>query len=67
MRCYACQRNLNDYESTLRSAVSGEFLDMCKKCLTDLDIITVQNKSNPDEYSPDDDDLDIEGDTDELN
>lgn len=60
MRCYSCNKNLNDYESTLRSAVSGEFLDMCKKCLSDLDISTLQNKSNPDEFPPDDEDYDEE-------
>lgn len=40
MRCCACNRNLNDYESTLRSAATGEFLDMCMKCLDGLDIAT---------------------------
>jgi len=41
MRCYSCQRALNDYESTLKSATTGEYLDMCNKCLKDLNIKTV--------------------------
>ena len=60
MRCYSCNRALNDYESTLRSAVSGEFLDMCKKCLSDTDIQFIQSKNNPDEIIVDDEDFDEE-------
>ena len=41
MRCYCCNKALNDYESTLRSATTGEFLDMCTSCLNELDIDTV--------------------------
>lgn len=41
MRCYCCQRALNDYESTLKSAVTGEYLDTCNKCLKDLNIKTI--------------------------
>lgn len=41
MRCYCCGRALNDYESTLKSAQSGEYLDTCMKCLDGLDIETV--------------------------
>lgn len=38
MRCYCCNRNLNDYESTLRHAESLEFIDTCMSCLDGLDI-----------------------------
>ena len=41
MRCYCCDRPLSDYESTLRHAVSLEFLDTCNKCLEGLNIPTV--------------------------
>jgi len=40
MRCYCCNRVLSDYESTLRHAETGEFLDTCMKCLKDLNIPT---------------------------
>ena len=53
MRCCCCNNNLNDYESTLKSAATGQFLDMCKKCLQDLDIQTLSNPNEPDEASPD--------------
>lgn len=48
MRCVCCNRNLNDYESTLRKAETGEFLDTCLKCLEGLGITTIGRK----EFSP---------------
>lgn len=41
MRCVCCNRNLNDYESTLRHAEHGYFLDTCNKCLNGLGIPVV--------------------------
>lgn len=38
MRCYCCNKPLSDYESTLRHAVSREFLDTCVVCLDSADI-----------------------------
>jgi hypothetical protein len=54
MRCYCCDRNLNNYESTLRSAQTGKFLDMCKSCLKDTGIEVLSNKHNADEALPED-------------
>lgn len=51
MRCCCCNENLNDYESTLRGAKTGDFLDMCRKCLKDLNIEILPNKNNPDDPS----------------
>jgi len=48
MRCVCCNKNLNDYESTLKSLATGDFLDMCKKCLEGLDIKTMKNTHDPD-------------------
>ncbi len=33
MRCYCCQRLLNDFESTRKSKTTGEYLDMCNACV----------------------------------
>jgi len=41
MRCFCCDKALNDYESTLKSGSTGEYLDTCLKCLRDLEIETV--------------------------
>lgn len=55
MRCCCCNSNLSDYESTLKSATTGEYLDMCKKCLKDLDIPTMKNTIDPDVPPPEED------------
>lgn len=31
-RCYACDKILNDYESTRKSAVTGQYYDLCNTC-----------------------------------
>jgi hypothetical protein len=36
MRCYCCDKNLSDFESTRKSATTGEFLDMCNKCYSTI-------------------------------
>jgi len=32
MKCICCNKNLNDFESTRRHAITREFLDMCNSC-----------------------------------
>jgi len=32
MRCKACNSELNNFESTRKSSVTGEFLDLCNTC-----------------------------------
>lgn len=34
MRCVCCNKMLNDVESTRKHADTGEYLDMCNKCLS---------------------------------
>jgi hypothetical protein len=43
MRCICCDRNLNDYETTRKHAVTGDYLDICNKCFRDIsnDVPTV--------------------------
>lgn len=38
MRCQCCNRNLSDVESTRKHAETGEYLDICNRCLDGLDI-----------------------------
>ena len=33
MRCQACDKNLNDWESTKKNEVTGKYEDLCSKCL----------------------------------
>ena len=42
MRCQCCDRNLSDYESTLRHPETKEFLDICNKCLVDIPIVPIE-------------------------
>lgn len=59
MRCCCCNRNLNDYESTLKSEVSGDYLDMCTRCLKGTNIATIGREDlNPNE------EIDVEFDND---
>lgn len=37
MRCISCDSILNSFESTRRSGKTNEFLDMCSKCLYDVE------------------------------
>lgn len=36
MRCYCCDKNLSDFESTRKSVTTGEYLDMCNKCYSTI-------------------------------
>ena len=35
-RCVCCDKNLNDYESTRKHAFTGEYLDTCNACLSEI-------------------------------
>ena len=59
MKCYCCNRTLSDFESTLRHAITGEFLDTCNKCLSGMGIPTI-GREDLDNFSPDEDEVDIQ-------
>ena len=37
MRCLACNKALNDYEATRKSATTGEYVDLCNHCFHNVD------------------------------
>jgi hypothetical protein len=37
MRCVCCNTALDDYESTMRHAITRQFLEMCGTCLRTVD------------------------------
>ena len=37
MRCQCCNTALDDYESTMRHAITRQFLEMCSTCLRTVD------------------------------
>lgn len=67
MHCRACDRLLTEYQSTLKNAVTGQYMDLCKVCLEDIkpfvrlidrkDLITEADLDD----EPDNDDLDTRG------
>lgn len=36
MRCLSCDKILNDYESTRKSAITGEYYDLCNACFSTI-------------------------------
>ena len=71
IRCQCCNINLSDYESRLKHPDTGEYLDICLKCLPDTTITPVAPKELEKQYGYDDqeddwhDDFDIEYEDDE--
>ena len=56
MKCQACDKNLNDWESTKKNDITGEYEDLCSKCLTavtqevkqstyDHDVLNIQKQT----------------------
>lgn len=36
MKCSCCNKRLSDYETTLKHAVTGAYLDTCLDCLSEI-------------------------------
>jgi hypothetical protein len=55
MRCQACNKALNDFESTRKSVTTGEYVDLCNHCFHDVenDIETVVREDLRDECDDD--------------
>ena len=66
MRCLACNKALNDFESTRKSATTGEYVDLCNHCFHNVeqDIESIVREDLRDEKSVEDEnELDnLEGD-----
>lgn len=47
MRCKACDKALTEFESTRKSASTGEFIDLCNDCFRYIkeDMYTIENPS----------------------
>lgn len=45
MRCLSCNVNLSDYEISRRSLTTGDYIDLCNRCFSDIQdgIIYVAN------------------------
>lgn len=38
MRCILCNVALSDYESTIKHAITGKFLDICQPCFMSMEV-----------------------------
>lgn len=36
MRCLACNAQLNDFEATRKSKITGKFVDLCNSCYVSI-------------------------------
>jgi hypothetical protein len=59
MRCAACNANLTDFESSIRSDRTGNYLDLCSPCLSYIREVIVTSE-NFLLYNPEEDDLDTQ-------
>ena len=50
MRCKSCNTLLSEYETSMRSVDTKEFLDFCLSCAKDSDVLTYGNSSLMHEY-----------------
>jgi hypothetical protein len=53
MRCLACNKILNDFEATRKSAITGEYIDLCNHCFqpVEYDVEAVVREDLRDEES----------------
>jgi hypothetical protein len=58
MRCLSCNKILSDFESTRKSALTGEYLDMCNHCFSEIayDVDTIVREDLREDESVDEDD-----------
>lgn len=47
MRCQCCNCNLNDFESTRKHAETGEYLDICNRCISPEIPVEVRGDLSP--------------------
>jgi len=58
MRCTCCDRLLNDFEATRKSKTTGEYLDMCNKCVATVqDALDTEVRQDLDEADIPDDEI----------
>ena len=56
MRCQACNRALTDFEATRKSVTTGEYLDLCNQCFSEIssEVDALEREDLRDQDNPDD-------------
>jgi hypothetical protein len=44
MHCFSCDCNLTDFESTRKSKVTGQYLDLCNECFSEVSDVFVSEE-----------------------
>ena len=57
MRCQICDKNLSDFESTRKHAITGQYLDTCNECLEAIEIIPTLDREDLRDVVSDDIDI----------
>lgn len=60
MRCYACNEELSDYESTRKSKTTGEYLDLCNICFSTIEDIFIEIEEEIEEKEQEERQLDLQ-------
>jgi len=60
MRCKSCNEVLSEYEASMKSAETKEFLDLCVSCAKDTGVHSYGNTSLMHEYEDYPEDLDLD-------
>jgi hypothetical protein len=62
MHCRACDKLLTEYQSTIKNAITGQYMDLCKVCLDDVKpfVKLIDRKDLITEADLDDSDVDEE-------
>lgn len=48
MKCVCCNKVLSDYEATLKHGETGEYLDTCSECLSEIQsLVPLTTIDNP--------------------
>ena len=57
MRCVACNCVLTDFEATRKGVNTGEYIDLCNKCLSTIseEVETIEGLASDEEEYEDDD------------
>lgn len=46
MRCFCCNTELTDYEATIKSKETTQYLDMCIKCIKEAGITSIIDRKD---------------------
>ena len=51
MRCLSCNSNLSDFESTRKSKITGDYIDLCSDCYSTIadTLLEIEENLDPEE------------------